>query len=264
MIGSFYGTFGLLLKRPLYFVPALIIAILNLFFILISIDNYYSFIYDAIILGSIPGNGIMDSLYYMLTVYAVDLFFISLTLFLTGISGIYALFVYASLLGDEKKSVVSGMIGSLSRIGEISLIVIFFFVACALFFFTGAMFFDMSLSGGIASILGGLLLTLLFILGFYASAKLVFAPVIMALERMKLKQALGKSWAWSGKRFFGIIIFLVLLSIMVSAISGFFFALEETLDSEAIGFVLVLLGTGLSGAFYHVAMLKYYIDSEKT
>ncbi|HZX20389.1 MAG TPA: hypothetical protein VFF13_05230 [archaeon] len=256
-------VFGLtqLIGKPQYLLPALAGIFVNFLILFFAVDSYFNFFYNALVFGEIPNASLFELPFYLLTTYAFDILVIVLTVFFSTSVGFYMIYVYSALM-TTKQSMMKVMIGTLSRIGEIFGLTLFLMVALLLY---GAILYGLIIFGfafeGLA-ILSTILILALLLLGIFAFVKLAFTPVIMVIEKQKLKPALKKSWEWSAKKTLNILVFLFLLSVITGLTNTFFALLGEATDIEILGIVILLLGLALSSSYYNIAFIKYFLNSQ--
>src|SRR3989344_441826 len=210
-------VFGLtqLIGKPQYLLPALAGIFVNFLILFFAVDSYFNFFYNALVFGEIPNASLFELPFYLLTTYAFDILVIVLTVFFSTSVGFYMIYVYSALM-TTKQSMMKVMIGTLSRIGEIFGLTLFLMVALLLYgaILYGLIIFGFAFEG----------------LAIFAFVKLAFTPVIMVIEKQKLKPALKKSWEWSAKKTLNILVFLFLLSVITGLTNTFFALLGEATD----------------------------------
>lgn len=255
MLNAFASGFSELAKKPIYFLPALLAMAINFFVLIFTAENYFNFFYEVFIYGEVPQASLFQLPYYMLTTYTTELLVIGAAVFVSFLLGFYQLYAYASLL-KKNKGVLEGIVSGFSKIGEIAGLTAF---ACAAFFLYSIAWFLLFI-GSVSDSLGLIAFVLLLawtIFGAYVYLKLAFTPVIMAVEGAKLKEALAKSWKWSGKRLGKLLLFFILLGIIAGAINTFFSILADAAGIEMLALALLVIGLAVSNAYNSIVLVKY-------
>ncbi len=261
MISSLTGAFGELVKKPALLLPAFIGMGLNIAILLLTIDNYFSFFFDVFFIGNVPDASIAELPYYLFTSYFADIAVMAAAVFASFFIAYFLLFTYASVIGKKEKSVVKAMRTAIGRAAEIFWLTVFTFAAFFLYAAVSYALFAATLELGGLGIVALLLMLAWGAFGVYAFLKLAFAPLFVALEKKKIKQALAESWKWSGRRLLGIIGLLVLLMIITGTISAVFGAASDATGVDELAVLLLVLGSAVSSSYYNVALVKYFEDS---
>src|SRR3989338_715435 len=221
MLSAFIGGFGELAKRPFYFVPALLAIVINLAILLLVVDVQFDFFYSVFVLGEVPETTLIGLPFYVATGYWQQLLIIGAAAMVSFMLSFYQLYVYSALIG-KKKPVIGTSIEAFSKIPEIFGLAFFAAIASFIYFTIAYFIFIATVTFGGIGIVFLLLLLAWIIAGVYASLKLLFTPLFMAIEKKKLKQSLSESWKWSSGKVVSIVALILLLGLVAGAISGFF------------------------------------------
>lgn len=262
MLASLLGGFIELGKKPLYFVPALIVMILNFGVLLLSIDNYFEFFYSVFVFGEVAESTLIELPFFLFTTYGVDLLLIGITMFISLGLGFYLLYVYSSLINGNEKNFVKAMSQNIGKVTEI--IGLTFFVFFAMFLYATISYILFILSATLEGV--GLLFLLIFLLwlviGVYFYIKLAFTPVLMATERQKLKPALAATWKWSSGKTIKTAIFLAVLGAITGILNTFFSLVGDATGVDFIAVIILMVGLAFSNAYYNIAFIKYFLNSK--
>jgi len=245
-------------------VPAIIASIFNLGLIAISISTILDFANSILLLNYIPDSGLENLPFQFYSMYADSINLILILLFASIVSGYWLLFVYCKYINDAAKknaglakSTVYGF-KNLKKIIGLSILSI-----AILLFFATAGWFVLILSMGFG-IIGTILVAVLSLLIAYCGIKLVFVPTIMGADGVSFKDALKKSWEFSGKRFFRIIFLLLALGVIGFFINSIGTSLasyfNESQEIFYIGTVLIFMI--IATAYSNVALIIYYLKKE--
>ena len=258
MFRVFIESFAEAVKKPLLLAPALIVMLANVLVLFLALDNYFGFFYDVFVFNNVPGQGLLDTPYYMITTYGVDILAMALASIIALALGFYLLYVFAEILAGKEKKVFRAMASTLSRAGEILALAFFAGIAAFLYIIVAYILLLITFSVEALGIITLLLLILWLIFGLYAYFKFVFTPVFMAVERKKLKEALKVSWKWSAGKLASIIVFLVILSFVTALITNVGIAISDSLSVDWLIVLALAITAGLSGAYYNIALIKYF------
>jgi len=261
MIKAFIGGLTQLIAKPFYFLPALIAMTINTLILAFSTEQYTDFLYNALILGEVPETSMLELPFYLITIYGVELFIIALGFFVSTLLGFYLLYVYANLVRD-KQALIKAILSNTSKLTELIGLTIFVLVATLLYSTVAFFLFILSLTLEIIGLVIFLLFLIWIVFGIYAFVKLVFTPLIMVLERKKLKPALAQSWKWTEKKALKILFFLIILGFIVNIINAIFLSISELVGIEIIGVAILIFGLALSNAYYNIVFIKYFLNSK--
>ena len=263
MINALVSSFFKLLKKPSYFIPALIGMILTTVIFLIFSDSYFNLIYKIFVFGEIPQTELFNLPFYLLSIYGADLFAITLSTFISISLGFFVLYVYSTLLNDSQLSVSKAITRNFEKISEIIGLSLFVFVVG--FLYAGIGFILALINNSFESL--GLLVVFLVLLwiitGIYIYTKLAFTPLIMNIEKQNLKQALSKNWKQSENKILEILIFLTVLSAIVQAMNFFVSTFADAIGVEVITLLVLIIGLGFTNAYYNISFIKYFLNSKK-
>ncbi|GEM_PF-6326852 len=258
MISAFAGGLAELVKRPLFFVPALIGMCLNAAILMLALGSYEAIFFGTIISGDVPDAPLISQPYYFAANNLTDTIIIGLALLGTIIVGTLMLFTYAKMLTAKKTGIAGGISFALSKLPQAIWLGIFTFVALFLYSVVAFLLFAASISfetwGTVA--FAGFLLWLAF--GAFAYLKFAFTPLFIAVEGLDLKKALAKSWKSSSGKAIPIAIFLFLAYLATGLVGGAAFALSDLASDELISLAIVVLGISLSNAYYNIVFTKYF------
>jgi len=260
MIKSLVSAIGKMLRNPLVFLPAFatvaIVFMLAFLFASFAID----LISNVVLLEMVPDVALNELPFKFAALHSTQLIGVAIFTLLAGIlftslSYWYAFYVKGLL--DNKNSigrVCGSTIGALGKILAFILLVFIFAL------FAGVLVWLFAMIGQTVEILGQVLLALLALAAFYLYVKLIFTIPALAFEGGTVKQALQKSWQFSVKRFWQVLLFLIILSTINEfvvfaggALAGLF--LDETIALAVIG-----IFWGISLAFSGLATALYYAE----
>ena len=263
MLASLLGGFIELGKKPIYIVPALIVMILNFGILLLSIDNYFKFFYDVFVFGEVAESPLIEMPFFLFTTYGFDLVLIGITMFISLGLSLYLLYVYSSLINGTEKNIGKAMSQTIGKLGEIVGLTFFVFFAMFLYGTIGYLLFVLSTMVEGIGIIFLLIFLLWILLGIYFYVKLAFTPILMATEREKLKPALAATWKWSSGKTIKIAIFLALIGGIAGILNTFFSTLGDATGVNFLAVLILLIGLGISNAYYNIAFIKYFLNTKQ-
>lgn len=261
MLKSFATGLSDLVKRPFLIFPSFVAMVVNTALLILVSDSMFTIFYNVFILGDVPDATITQLPFYIISSYGPELTAITATTFISLLLSFYLVYVYSGLLNSKSTGVVKAMLGGFSRLGELIALSVFVSLCIFLFSMAGFAFFvgSLGLGGiGIISFLLGLAWTLF---GAYVFLKLVFAPVLMAIGKKKLKAALAESWEWSSGKLLHIGAFMVLLFAAIGFINLVVSSASDATGIEELSLVILVLGMALSNAYYNIVFIRYFVDS---
>ncbi|MFH1391066.1 MAG: hypothetical protein ABIH20_02015 [Candidatus Diapherotrites archaeon] len=260
MFKALIGGFTELTKKPSYMIPSLAGMIASLIVLVLTIESYFNVFYNSLILEETPQSSLIEFPFHMVSFYGADLIVIGLATFISiGIS-FYMIYVYASLLKDKEKSAIKAFTKNLKKTSEIIWLTFFVFVGLFLYLVIAYALFVASVTYEGLGIITFLLFLAWLIIGFIAYLNLIFTPVIMAVEKKKLKPALKASWQWSKKRIIGIAIFIAVLGFITGLVGTIFSVIGESVGIEELGVLILLIGLGFTNAYYNITFIKFYLN----
>ncbi len=249
-------------KNPFYFIPALFVMVLNTIISLLAVDHVFQLVYSAFVFGEVPEATLVELPYYMLTIYTGEILVIAAATFVAMLLGFYLVFVYASLLSGKEKGGVKALTSGFSRIGELIGLTFFTGIAALLYAAIGYALFVASITFEGIGIITFILFLALILAGIYIYVKLAFTPVIMAVEKRKLKEALADCWKWTAKKPIGVAFFLVVLGFIAALGTEVFSAIGDATGIEEVSLAIFVIGVALVNTYYNIAYIKYYLGSK--
>jgi len=262
MINAIVEGFTSFAKKPLLFLPALFVMGLNFIVLLAAFESYFNLFFETLVLGEVPDAGLLELPFFMLTTYGADIIVIGLAAFVSFALGFYMIYIYASLLAGKETGMIKAIIANAKRTGEILGLTLFVSIALFLYGIVAYLLFVASVSIEALGLIAFILLLIWGLFGLFVYFKFAFTPVLMATEKQKLKPALAAVWKWSSPKLISIIIFLIIIGFLAGIINTVFITLADATGSNELGILLLLLGFGLSNAYYNISFVKYFTASK--
>ncbi len=261
MIESIVRAFQSIVKKPLILLPALLLPVLMLALLFIFQGPISNLLVEALFLENIPESPLAAFPVHFAAMYPIEVAVVALLALVLAIVGIAVTFLYSRLASDfsaGEPSLGKVLGATLESRGNIAVLAVFFFIIVA-FFVTIAWLFI--LVSALNSIVGLILLICLGLLLLYTAVKLSFTVPAMAVEGLKAKEALVKSWVFTGGRFWQVLVFLVIVSIISGVIIGIGNLIGTLVLGELIGGIVFIIFWLFGIAFSNLAIPFYYIKN---
>lgn len=248
--------------HPLSLVPALVFgAIIAIAFFLV-LEQFFDLIINIVFLEQVPDTGIAAFPFQFFSLYAGNLIPLLLAFFASAILIVLANFFYANyakeLLG-KKASIGKAFSKTIGQAGKAIGLLVFFGI---LALFILAIFWFLAVAIETIGIIA-LILTLVFaILAFYFIIKISFTIPILAIEEEKIKTAIGKSWEFSSKRFWQVLLFLIIVAIISAIIIEIGSALSDAVIDDLLSIIVFAIFWAIAMAFSGFAMANYYLEKQ--
>ncbi|MBU1120608.1 MAG: hypothetical protein ABIE23_03000 [archaeon] len=263
MIAPLLNSIKLMVSKPFFIVIALIVALINSFVLFFFQETLFEFILSLMDVNAFPTNNLLILPFQLVSIYFNELLILLLVLFVSVLLNVFLFFAFADYVGGIKKKKASfgASLGyAIKSLFEQIKLVVFFVVLVAFGFLVLWMFFLLS----VYTVFGGILLIIAMLLCIYLVIKFIFTPAIMATEKIKLKESLKKSYEFSGKHFFEIILLLIVLFIVNALVEvgiGYYIVLAQPEENFflVIDFIITLLLT----AYFTLLFPVYYQLREK-
>jgi len=262
LIGSLLNGFRKPLQHPLSFLPGLaLIGFIFLVFFIVS-EQYFDLLVNIAVLGQVPDTSFFGLPFQILFLYSFDIAVLFIASFVIAFAVVATNFFYANFASEaleKKPSLGEAFSKTLSEWKAALATVVFMFFLGALF---GIVFWELFALASISLAVSLVLLALLALLVFFLLVKLVFFVPIMAIEKLSLRDALGKSWAFTNRGFLGfllLIIFLLLVSIIASVVSSIGSSLADLVAIDFLNLLVFALFWAFSIAFSGSAIAFFYL-----
>lgn len=263
MITPLLNSLKLVVSKPFFIAIALIIALINSFVLFFFQETLFEFILALMDANAFPTNNLAILPFQLVSLYFNELMVLLLVLFVSVLLNVFLFFAFADYIEGIKKKKASfgGSLGyAVKSLLEQIKLVVFFVVLVAFGFLVIWMLFLLS----IYTVFGVILLIIAMLLCIYLVIKFIFTPAIMATEKMKLKESLKKSYEFSGKHFFEIILLLIVLFVInaVVEVGASYYIISFQPDENfflVIDFIITLLLT----TYFTVLFPVYYQSREK-
>ncbi len=264
LIESIIGSLKALIKKPLVILPAILFALVVFAAGFLLQDALINFIVEVLLLGNLPEGPLLAFPLHIVAMYPIELAAIAFLLLLSIVMWIASAFFYARIANDtlaEKVSIGAAFSATLENASGIVWLGIFFGVISL--FALGITWVLLALLGTnqLAGIAIAVVLMLLGLLMAYTFIKLSFTVYAMAVEKLKARDALAASYKFTAKRFWNIIVFMFVLSIIYGLIIGIGDIIDLAIPDENIGSIIFILFWGFGVSFTNLAMAFFYIKN---
>ncbi len=263
MIGAIIKALKGIVKNPLVLLPAFILPIVTFGLLFILQEPVFDIFLDVLFLERVPESSLLAFPIHFLAMYSIELAAIAVLVIASSIVSIVVGFVYAKYANGvvAGKASLFGSLGAvLENKGNILALAGFLFVVAL--FALGVSWLFLVVSAAIPLL--GVLVILFAVLLAYLLVKLVFSVQAMAVQGLKAKEALSKSWAFTGGRFLQTLAFLILISVIYSVLItvGDFLDIALTDVNENFGTIAFVILWAIGVSFSNLAMAFYFIEKD--
>jgi hypothetical protein len=263
LIGAIIKAFKTIVKNPLLLLPALILPAVTFGLLFVLQEPLFNLLVDILFLERVPESTLLAFPIHLLAMYPIELAAVAVMVLASSIISIAVGFIYAKYANsiEADKASLSGSIKAVFE-NKNSILALAGFLFIVILFVIGISWLLLAASTIIPQIL--LVVILLFILLAYIFVKLTFSVQAMAVENIKAKEALSKSWAFTNKRFWQVLGFLILTTIIYSIIIaiGDFVDLTLTEINEDLGTLVFVIFWTIGVSFSNLAMAFYFIKKD--
>jgi len=259
-------SFGVrsLVFRPQAYIPALVMAALALAIAFLAMDALAGFSYDALYMGAFPEGSVTEIPLLLLFSYPSELLILGAAAFVSFVLYLFAAFAIAKLVSEEKTGIGKAIGFALGKLPDAISVAVFAFAIWLIFLAAGIFsILIMRLSEILVFPMLIVFLALL-IVAAYAMVKLYFLPTVMAIEDIKLKEGIKKTWVWGQKRFVSIVVIVAVLSLIFSAVDNIGILIADTIQDELLAIaVLGIFGPVIGTTFTNLVMARFYLNNRK-
>jgi hypothetical protein len=262
LIESMARAVGSSVRKPWLLVPAALLLIITTGLLFLFQEPLVNLLVDALFLENLPEAPLSVFPVLLLAMYPTEFAVVGLLLFVFTFLGVGTGFVYSKLANDSmagNPSVGRAISATLESRGNILALGVFFFVL-ALFF--GALLWIMLVAAQMYDMVAALFLLAVFALLLYVFVKLAFTVASMAIENLKAKDALVKSWVFTTNRFWRVLLFLVAVAITYGIILNAGSFIDSLVAEPILGGILFGLFWAFGVAYSNMAIAFYFLKHE--
>ena len=263
MIKTLLNSFTILIKKPAMLILAILGSILNIVLITLLGQPIGEMIADILFFGIIPDTGAVAFPLHFIQMYPFG--FVALFVLITSIFIISTLlsFFFSKYIRDtaekraSKGAAFGYMLGNIVKI--IGLFLFFTFVWSVLLFILWIM---MLISLGPYALVGIIMLIYMLLLA-YLWIKLSFAIPAMAMDQISIREALRKSWEFTGKNLLGVLTLFFFVMIVTGLINNIGISLFNLIYiNEYVDVLIFAAFSGLASAYTYAVFPIYYLKKE--
>lgn len=262
MISALAGSLKLVARNPFLLLPSFgAIAIVLLLFYAFSFFMV-DIILNALFLGIVPQAQLQALPFQFFALYPLDIIALAVFSVLCGIiffSLSYCFAAFVRMDSGKGASIGKAVRETFSVLGKI---VSFALFALLILLFAGCVFWLLLLVAAALLPLGIILLALAALGCFYLAVKLAFAMQAMALEQCTVKKALENAWQLPVKRFWRVLVFLIILAAANYALVFIGGIIADFLVDAFLGVIALSVFWAVSLAFAGMAMPLYYAEKK--
>ena len=257
MIVSLVAGVFELLKRPLAVLPALVLALVNAAVLLFALEPLFGLLFDLGSGGAFPKGGLLELPYLLMVRFPFEMSAVILLSFFSVLGGNWLFFVYSYMYRKDKPlGTLKAMAEAVKSLKQILALSLFQF-AVGVVFLTLTLVLSIALKPIEAVAAVGLLVWL--VLGYYVYMKLMFAPIAMPFEGVKLREALTRSWKFTRGKILWLILLTFVLSLITYAITNLGGLFSDAIEEEVLSFVVLVLFLSLATAYVNTVLVKYWL-----
>ncbi len=257
MIVSLVAGVFELLKRPLALLPALVLALVNAAVFLLALEPLYSLLFDLGPGGAFPKGSLLELPYLFVVQFPYEMAAVILLSFFSLLGGNWLFFVYSYMYRKDKPlGTLKAMAGAVKSLKQILALSLFQF-ALGVVFLALTLVLSIALKPIEAVAAIGLLVWL--VLGYYVYMKLMFAPIAMPFEGVKLREALTLSWKFTRGKILWLLLLSFVLSLITYALTSLGGLLSDAIEEEILSFVVLVLVLSLATAYANTVLIKYWL-----
>ncbi len=213
---------------------------------------------NAVFLEIVPDGPLQALAFPVLGIYATQVlalaaFAVLAAVLFTALNYWYAAYVGTGLGG--KPSIGNACRETVSALGKIFAFIVFVILVLLMFSIVLWLFALVTLA---IDWLGLLLMALLFLASFYLYIKLAFAVQAMALEKVKVKQALQNSWNFCVGRFWHVFLLILVLAVVNWAVVSIGGIVSGYMLDSLLEIVVLTVFLSISLSFVGLAIPLYY------
>ena len=265
MIESLVKGFSAIAKKPVALLPAVAFAGLSIVLFMLVQEPLANFVVDALIAGEIPETGLIAFPLHFAAMYPAGLASVVVLWFVSTLLWIASAFVYARIANDLEAghaSVPKAVQAAVGAAANIFWLTVFMAVIAVFFFILSWILMVLAAVVPVLTIVV-LLLQVLIMLGLgYVYVKLAFSVQAMAVEGLKPKDALAKSWAFTTKRFWRVVLFMLAVVVITLLVFQIGDIVELMIPSEEIGIIAFMAIWAVGVSFSSMAIEFYFIKNE--
>lgn len=261
MINAIFSGFSVL-KKPSLLAPGIFLTLVQsvllwvFFFVNDTLPRFY---YELFVLNIFPDTGFLETVFLLVAANLQAFLFIGFLLVLWFGAVLWMVFSFTNVL-SKNESGVSSVFSPAKSLGKIFGLSVFFSVLLLLFF-AGLMFFIwLFILGGLFELIGIVLILAWIVFWAYLYFKLLFLPVEFFSKNQHITYCIKNVWKWSGKKFFSLVIFIVIISIVSNIILQIGVFLSELVSEEIVSILIILFALVFSSAYFGYSLVNYYFS----
>ncbi|MFH1240027.1 MAG: glycerophosphoryl diester phosphodiesterase membrane domain-containing protein [Candidatus Diapherotrites archaeon] len=263
MIDTLLNSFKILLKKPAMPILAILGGALSMGLLMLLGQPIGEMIADILFFGILPETGALAFPIHFIEMYpfgfgAVFAMIASLFIISTLLSFFFSKYIRDTAEKKASKGMAFGyMLGNIVKI--IGLLLFFTFAWGVLLFILWIM---MIISLGPYALVGIIMLIYMLLLA-YLWIKLSFVIPVMAMENISIREALKKSWAFTGKNLLGVLTLFVFIMIVTALINNIGLSMFNLIYvNEYVDALIFAIFSGLASAYTYAAFPMYYLKKE--
>ncbi len=255
MIVSLIAGVFAFVKKPLAVLPALLAGLLQVAALFVVIQPLFGLLLD-LSAGGLPNAGFLELPYVLFLQHPTEIMLVlALALFGTTLQA-WLVFVYGNLFGTKEHGILESVRRSLARLPRAFTYAVFLFALGFLYLLASLLLWQLLKP---AMNFSGALFLAWLLLGYYVYLKLLFTPVAMAVEDLKLREGLRASWKFTRGKLLPLFLLTVLLGSVSSLLGATGDLIANGIEDDNAGLFAVLLFLALATAYTQTVLVKYWV-----
>ena len=262
MFKSLIASLGQIVAKPQVLLAGIIATIFQTIILYFSLEPLGSVFEKAILLGELPNVGLMELPFQFYKMYFAELNVILLAFLASMVLQLWLGVViarFASNLHSKKAGIMEAVGFGIKSLGKIIGAIIFLLAIAGIFFALFQIIAWLSEFSNEASLI------LLFLLGLliaYLYVKLVFFIPLMGCKEANVRDALAEAWEFSKKKFWRILILLVIVSIIAAVIDFIGSSIAGFTIEDIIASIIISLFAVIGSTYSALVLANYYLNHE--
>ena len=262
MIKSLIGGFAQIAAKPQVLIAGIIATIVQFAIAYLTIEPLVNLVEKAFILQELPNVGLIELPLQFYRMYFAEVNVLILALLASMIVQLWlgvTIARFANNLRDGKKGISEALGFGIKHLGKIIAAIVFLVFVAALFFaaFQAIVWLsDYTIELSIA------LTALLALFTAYVYVKLVFFIPIMGCRQANVHDALAEAWNFSVKKFWKIVLLLILIAVVAGIIELVGSAIAEIPGNETAFIVILAVFSIIASTYSALVLANYYLNHE--
>ena len=219
MFKSLAKPVALVASKPLLVFPALAVALANFVSLSLTGPAIGDLIFSVLAQNAAPETGLLQQPFHFISIYGYSLGILGIQLAFSFVLAFWLTAFYAHFAKnlDARQESSSAFVYANKSIGKGLSIALFFASVAAIGFFA---YWLVQFVSAQSAFFGGIAVIAFLLCAAYLAIKLSMLLTVIATDDLSLKEGLKKTWEFSGKHLFGIIVLLLVAGAFSALLSN--------------------------------------------